>query len=254
MILGRNKVAQLPAECGELRDAVGADSIHSEGVQSFPLLGLVRGPRDDPRTNRVRPLDDLFVNRIDFLPEVFRGRSDKRSGRINVTRDLENARSHCRKDRFHDPDDAVIERMNRAACFGFAKTTRHQRLDVLRLDLHVDSGPVANGIEGFRKRWNARSVSERELLELRCRELSDGLVRRPLRMPGVDYRIVVNHDNPVMGRVHIQLNSIGSELDGALEGSERVLGMGLVRAPVSDALRRVQAATCSQAFLQVVAL
>jgi hypothetical protein len=66
--------------------------------------------------------------------------------------------------------------------------------------------------------------------------------------------IVVNDDNPVTRRVHIQLNSIGTKLDGALKGRERVLGMGLVRATVSDALRRVQAATCSQAFLQVVAL
>jgi hypothetical protein len=75
-----------------------------------------------------------------------------------------------------------------------------------------------------------------------------------LGVPGVNDGIVVNDDNPVTGCVDIQLNTIGTKLDGALKGRERVLGMGLVRAPVSDALWRFQAATCSQAFLQVVAL
>jgi hypothetical protein len=73
-------------------------------------------------------------------------------------------------------------------------------------------------------------------------------------MRGVNDRIMVDDDNPVTRRVHIQLDPIGSELDRALESRERVFGMRLVRPPVSYSLRGVQASTCSQAFLQVVAL
>jgi hypothetical protein len=54
--------------------------------------------------------------------------------------------------------------------------------------------------------------------------------------------------------VHVQLYSIGPELDGALERGERVLGMRLVGPPVSNPLGRVVASTCGQAFLPVVAL
>ena len=171
-----------------------------------------------------------------------------------MPRNFENACPDRRKDRLDGPDDAVIERVHRASRFRFADAACNQQLDVPRFDLDIDSGPVADAIERFGERGNARPVRKGELLELRCRQLGDRLVRRSLGVPGVNDGIVVNDNNPVTGRVHIQLNSTGTKLDGALKGRERVLGMGLVRAPVSDALRRVQAATCSQAFLQVVAL
>jgi hypothetical protein len=73
-------------------------------------------------------------------------------------------------------------------------------------------------------------------------------------MPGVDDWIMVNDDNSVACRVHVQLYSIGAELDGTLERGDGVLWMSLVRPPVSDPLGRVVASTCGQAFLPVVAL
>jgi len=39
-------------------------------------------------------------------------------------------------------------------------------------------------------------------------------------VPGVDHRVVVNDDNAVARRVHIELDGVGAELDGALEGGE----------------------------------
>jgi hypothetical protein len=45
-------------------------------------------------------------------------------------------------------------------------------------------------------------------------------LRGLLRVPGVNDGIVVNNDNPVPRRVHVQLYSIGSKLDGALECGE----------------------------------
>jgi len=65
--------------------------------------------------------------------------------------------------------------------------------------------------------------------------------------------IVMDHDDPVAGRMNIQLDSVGPELDGPLERGNRVLGMSLVRPAVGDALGRI-AASCGQAFLSVVAL
>jgi hypothetical protein len=66
--------------------------------------------------------------------------------------------------------------------------------------------------------------------------------------------IVVNDDDPVPRRVHVQLDSIRSELDGAFECGKRILGVGLVGPPVGDPLGRVVAWTCRQVFLRVVTL
>lgn len=79
-------------------------------------------------------------------------------------------------------------------------------------------------------------------------------MRGLLWMPGVDDRIVVNDNHPVSGRVHIQLDAIGSELDGADECGNRVLWIGLVRAPVGDSLWGFAASECVQSSLSVVAL
>ncbi len=38
-----------------------------------------------------------------------------------------------------------------------------------------------------------------------------------LRMPGVDDWIVMNYDLPVASGVHIELDAVGPELDGALK-------------------------------------
>ena len=73
-------------------------------------------------------------------------------------------------------------------------------------------------------------------------------------MSGVNDGIVMNDDNPVARRVHVQLYSVGPELDGALERGKGVLGMSLMRPPVRDPLGRVVASTWPQAFLPVVVL
>jgi hypothetical protein len=64
----------------------------------------------------------------------------------------------------------------------------------------------------------------------------------------------MNHHYSVARRVHIELNAIGSELDGALKRGERVLGMSLVCAPVGDPFGRIAAWAYGQVFLSVVAL
>jgi hypothetical protein len=54
--------------------------------------------------------------------------------------------------------------------------------------------------------------------------------------------------------VYIELYPVRTQLDGTLERGQRVLGMGLVRPPVSDPLGRVVVSAWGQAFLTVVAL
>ena len=199
-------------------------------------------------------VDNSLVDGLDFLPEIFRRCRGKASDRIDVSRDFEHASADCRKDALYNLDDAVVERVYGACRFRFANASGDQGLDVLRLDLDIDRGPASNGAEHLSERRNSRPVSERESLELRGREVSDGPMRGPLRVPGVDNRIVMNYDNPIASRVHVELNAIRSELDGALKCGDRILGMRLVCSPVRDPLGRIAARTCGQAFLSVVAL
>lgn len=79
-------------------------------------------------------------------------------------------------------------------------------------------------------------------------------MRWPLRMPRVDDRIVVNDDDPVASRVHVELDAVRPELDRSLEARYRILGMSLVRPAVGDTLGRLAASACGQVFLSVVAL
>jgi hypothetical protein len=73
-------------------------------------------------------------------------------------------------------------------------------------------------------------------------------------MRGLNDGVVVNHDNPIERRVHVQLDTISSKLDRPLECGERVLRLGLMRPAVGDPLGWAVAWTCGQVFLRVVAL
>ena len=200
----------------------------------------------------MRSLDKLRIDETDFLPEIIRGCGGKARTGIDVPRDLEHPGPDSRKDGLHDPHHAVVERVDGAGCFRFANAAGDEGLDVGRLDLDVHCRPRSDRGEHLSEGGNLRPVSQRESLELLHCETSDHAVSGTLRMSGVDDRIVVHYDYPVACRVHIELDSIGSELDGPLERGDRILGMALVRPAVGDALRGITAA-CGQAFLSVVA-
>jgi hypothetical protein len=55
------------------------------------------------------------------------------------------------------------------------------------------------------------------LVELDRREFGNRPVGCLLRMPGVYHWIVMDYNDAVACRMHIELDSIGAELDGALE-------------------------------------
>ena len=83
--MGRSKLAHLPAVRCELRNAVGADGVDTEGVQGLPLRSLIGRPRHDSGADRMCSLDNLNVDGLDFLPEILRSRGGKASDRINVS-------------------------------------------------------------------------------------------------------------------------------------------------------------------------
>jgi len=144
--------------------------------------------------------------------------------------------------------------MNGTSRLRLSNAASDKHLDVRRFDLDVHDGSTSDRGERFRKGGNTGPIGEGELLEVQRRELSDGLLRRSLLVSGVDYRVVMNNDYPVAGRVDVELNAFRTELDGALERGERVLGMSLVCSSVGDPLWRIAARTYGQAFLSVVAL
>jgi hypothetical protein len=64
---------------------------------------------------------------------------------------------------------------------------------------------------------------------------------------------MVDHHYSVACRVDVELDSGRPELDSALEGGDRVLGMDLVRSAMGDGFWWLTAGACGQAFLSVVA-
>ena len=223
-------------------------------MQCLPLPRVVGSPRYDSRTNGVGFFDYLRVDSIDLLPQIFRGSRSKAGDWIDVPRHLEHTRSDCREDAFDYSDDAMIEGVHCTRRFRFANASSDERLNVRRFDLDIDDDSAPNRSEHFRKGGNPHSVGERELFELRRRELGDRSVRRPLRMSGVRDRVVVYNHYAVFRRVHVELDTLGPELDSALKRGYRILGMSLVRTPVGDSLWRLALWTRDQAFLPVVAL
>jgi hypothetical protein len=79
-------------------------------------------------------------------------------------------------------------------------------------------------------------------------------MRWSLRMPRVDHRVVVNHDNPVPGCVNIELDRVGTQLYRTLERRERVLRVCLVSAPMGDSFGRIAVSAVGQVALGAVAL
>lgn len=88
---------------------VGAYPIDPNPPQRSPLRWIVRRPGDDSGADRVRAGDEVFVDVVHLLPQVFRACLAERCDRVNVPRDLEHAAPDGGKDRLHGPDDAVIE-------------------------------------------------------------------------------------------------------------------------------------------------
>src|SRR5215216_3804107 len=145
--MGGNKVAHLPAERGELRDAIGADAVDAELLQGFPLVGVVGCPGDYPGINRVRARDEIFIDEGKLLPEVLRFRGPKRADRIYVTRILQYSGSDGWENTLHCFDNTMIEGVHSTRRPGFTDNPHDERLYAGCFDLHVNFGPIPDRIE-----------------------------------------------------------------------------------------------------------
>src|SRR5512132_581002 len=167
--MGGNKVAHLPAECGELRDAIGADAVDAELLQGFPLAGVVGCPGDDPGINRVGARDEIFVDKRRLLPEVLRLRGPKRADGIYVTRILQYSGSDGWENTLHCFDNTMIESVHSTGRVGFTDNPHDERLYASCLDLHVNSGPTADRIEDRFECRNLDAVRQTEVAHFGCR-------------------------------------------------------------------------------------
>ncbi len=104
--------------------------------------------------------DEVSVDVIDVLPQVFgTGRAERRH-RIDVARHLEHAAPDRGKDLLYGPDNPVVERMDRALGRGFAYTPDDEWLDVPRLDLNEYHGARSNLLERFSEGGDADAGSK----------------------------------------------------------------------------------------------
>ena len=246
-----NKLAHLPVECCELGDAIRANAVDADTSQDSPVVRIVRGPRDDPGVGRVRPGDQLLIDERYFLPEILRSGRNQGRHRIDVTAADKHARPQSREDPFYGFHDTMVEGMYSAVDSRFPNAPDNERLDALGLDLHVYHRSIANRLENCVEGRDLDSLGQWKALEIGRSELGNS---RGACARRVYNRVVVDYDYSVLCAVHVQLDCVGSQVDRAKKGRNRILGKRLVCPPVRDPLRRLVPARRGQAFLGVVAL
>lgn len=254
MFLGRHKVAQLPGECGELPDAIGADRIYTERAEHLPVGWIVRGPRHHPRVSGVDATHEILVDQSPLLPEIFGSGFDERGQRVEMTRNFERPGSNRREELFDVVNDPVVEGMHGTVGARFTNAPRHERFDVFSLDLDVHPRPPANRVEHALERRNSDTVREDDLSQLGEREFGDCSTRTLWPATRFDRRIMVHDHHSIARRMHIELYRIRSDLERPQERGDRVFGKGVVRPPVGDALGNLGVGALGQAGLAVVAL
>lgn len=249
---GRNKVAQLPVECGELTNAIRADAVDAKRIESFPLGGIVRCPRDDSRTDLVGLPDEIVVDVLGLLPEILRtGRDERRDG-VDVARNFEHSGADGGEDAFHGSYNAVVERVYGAARVRFAYAADHERLDAGGFDLNVNYGSVANGFERFDQRRNLDSISEREFFQLASGDAGDWLSRIHGLRAAANHRIMMHDYRPVIRGVNVELDPVRAQVQCTEKGWNRILRKSGMSSPMGDAFRAVAFGPWRQRDLAVI--
>lgn len=70
----------------------------------------------------------------------------------------------------------------------------------------------------------------------------------------IDNRVVVNDNNSVVGGVDVELDRLGTQLQGAQKSGNGVLGQGLMRSSMRDLFGQGSPSWGVQVFSRVVAL
>jgi hypothetical protein len=180
----------------------------------------------------MHPTHQILIGQRAVLPKILGARFDERGKRVEVTRYFQNSRSNGREYLFDILNDPVIERVNGAIGGRLANAAHHERLDVLSLDLDVNSWAFTNRIEHLLERRDTNAVGEDDLPQLERREMGyrRACARGP--PPALDRRIVVYNHHSIARCMHIQLYRISAQLERLLERRDRVLRKGVMRPPV----------------------
>jgi hypothetical protein len=187
----------------------------------------------------VSACDELFVDEVDLLPEILGAGFSECARRIQMPRDFEDPRPDRGEKSFYGFHYAVVEGVDRAVRRRLPYRTNHQRLDVPRLDLDKHCRTVSDCVQNFRERGNEHSLSQRKAPQLIHGKIRNARSPCIPEIAGLNDRVVVYYHRAVACRMYVQLNSLGSKLDGAQKSGNRILGKSVMRTPVGDRDRSV---------------
>lgn len=228
---GRCGRQKLPAEhvAGE-GDVIRADGVDAPGGEPEHQWGVVHGPSDDAAALNVCGQDERLVYEIPLAPEV--AGVDLPGGACGVdgVAHLEHAAGYLRGEAAGLRDQSVVEAVDCGA--GAVRVPRNAlqrvRSDIASLEFHVDPKSGADRGEDLVERRD-RLTPHTVVSEVGAGERLDS------PQPG-DHRVMVDHDDPVGGAVHVELRGIGTELHCPVEGGEGILRSFPGGPPVGDDL------------------
>jgi hypothetical protein len=182
----------------------------------------------------VRRRDEILIDVIDVLPQIFGSGFAERRNRVEMPRNLEHAASDRGKYFLHRPDDAMVERVNGAIRPRLADASYDMWLDVPRLYLDENRRPRSDRFERLRQRRKGDVRGERvgsQLIKTRGGNWDCRAFRHTFR---IETRIVMNYHHPIAGRMHVQLDGLSPQIEGLLERRYAVFGQGIVGAAVGN--------------------
>jgi len=124
--------------------------------------------------------------------------------------------------------------MNGAFGAGFANTPDDEGLDVSCLDLYESHCSCANCVECFPQGGNRDVPAQGMRIHDTEVCVGDGDASGLRHISRMEDRIVMNHNYSIARRMHVELDSLGAQLERALKGRNRVFGKRFVRATVRD--------------------
>lgn len=124
--------------------------------------------------------------------------------------------------------------MDGALGAGFPNTPDYERLDVSPLDLDEGYRSRADRPERFDQGGNPDAGAQGMRFHDVEVGVGDGDISGLRHTSRVEHGIVMNHNDAIARRVHIELDSLGAQLERSLEGWNRVFGQRFVRPAVGD--------------------
>lgn len=219
---------------------VCADAVDADRFEPGPFSGIVGGPRDHSTPGSVNRLDEGLVNELAFLPEIGCVCGCKERRDIDWISDKENPRLDSWRELMEGGNNSMIERVHGASIISIGKAVYHsrdKRFDPQLLDFDVHSTSLRDCFKHVLERWDRNAGAQ-----LECTKSLVG--QRAYRAPGkrrsrVSWkaRVVMYHYDAVARRVDVELDRVCSRVERCLEGRQRVFGVSVSNAAVSNDFR-----------------